>query len=640
MNYYDVLVYSTTKTSSLFTYASHKVLHAGQVVRVPFRTSTLWGVVVNTASSYPRAKQITDASTYVIPLPLVKAVLAMVAHSGISHSGAAQLLLGSFSITKSRSSSNQDKTVTEEKIPTLPRMTPEQQRALEEISNSAKPALLLGITGSGKTRVYLEMIKEQLAHGRSAIVLSPEVGLGSQIAHEIARYFPKETLFVHSEQTPKERREAWMRCVQSAEPVVVVGPRSSLFLPVQNLGLIVLDELHDDSYKQSNDPRYHALHAASLLAKYSKARLVCGTASPNVADFYYFEKAEYPIISLTNKAKSGARPARISVIDMRQQKSTGLLAKQSIEHIRTAVDNGHQALIFFNRRGTSRMVACESCGFIETCSRCEYTLTLHRDTNMLVCHSCGLTKQPRSVCPECSSALRYSVPGIKQLELEVRALFPENTVVRFDSDNQKSQSLASSVQAIKEKLGTIIIGTQIIAKGLDLPLLETVVVVRAESALAIPDYRAEEKLFQQLYQLIGRVGRGHIADTNVILQTHTPESKSLQFAAKEDWHGFYDSELSFRQQLDLPPFKYLASIRVRRKTAAGVEKAAEKLADKIQAAYPTIRIIGPAPALIEKHPTYYEWTLQALSNKRSMLLQIQALLGGNEFLDVDPTQIF
>ena len=472
MNYYDLLVATKSKTTSVFTYKHSAELAIGQVVTVPFRSYTYYAVVVNKSTHRPKTKSILNVlEGSVVPTQLLAACLKMTKISALTHSGIANLLLGA-------ANNRTTETPTPQKLNPLPALTPKQKIAVSGVlEHKAKtPVLLHGITGSGKTRIYQELCKKSLASGHSAIVLSPEVGLSSQLEKSMENLAPGCVITMHSRLTKKEKEIAWANLATSSEPYIVVGPRSSLFAPLKNVGLIVMDEFHDDSYKQSSEPRYHALHAASSLAAEHNAYLICGSATPNVADYYNFQKQNYPIIELNSKAKKGAKPAEIAIVDMTKEAKHQLLSEQSIDAIDHALRQGSQSLVFFNRRGTNRLAICDNCGWQHACATCEYNMTLHKDRSKLVCHSCGHQESALSACPDCSHKITYRVPGIKKLEEELTNRFENANIVRFDSDTAKDQSLVNQLQQVKKTKKTIILGTQMISKGLDMPLLSLVAV--------------------------------------------------------------------------------------------------------------------------------------------------------------------
>ncbi len=638
MYYYKLLALTRNKTDRLFTYRSAEKLAPGSLCSVSFRKSETLGIVVKQSDKFSKALAITATHrTTSIPLHLLSAALRLGSNSAIPCSGVAKLLLGSANPKRKLPDQPAAK---DAKLGKIPKLTAAQDQVLKDITAAKKPTLLHGITGSGKTRIYIELTKQATARGSSAIVLSPEVGLSSQLQKTFQQTFGNKIITIHSKLTKKEREEAWLQVATSKEPVIVIGPRSALFSPVANLGLIVLDEFHDNSYKQTNDPRYHALHAASLLATAAKAKLVAGSATPNVTHYKQFKDSGYSIVELRQKAKKEAKKPTIKIVDMRGRKQKELLSKEALTQIRCSVDRQEQSLVFFNRRGSARLVVCDECGWEDQCQDCDYAMVLHKDTSKMMCHICTKTSKPKSLCADCGSGLSYKVPGIKQLEVELRRALPGRQIVRFDSDNAKAESLNQRLEPLTTEKGTVIIGTQLISKGLDLPLLSSVIAVKAEAGLSIPDYRADELTFQQLSQIIGRVGRGHVKETCVLLQTNNPESEVINLAAAENWHAFYETEIKRRQQAMLPPFQYLATVRVRRKTQKGVQTASDRIIQKMSAGFPAIRFAGPAPSFIEKRSGYYEWVIQAFAPRRSSLLELAATWSDKEQIELDPIMLF
>ena len=635
MNYYDVLVSTSRKAFLSFTYASPRDIPPYQVVMVPFGNQTLKGLVLNKVAKYDSAKKITAVTEYCLPEQLVKASLKLARLSSISHSDLSRLLLSNVT--------TEPLVYKQTELPAIqepPQLTEAQAEVFNKLSRSHKPQLLLGITGSGKTRIYIELANQQINNGNSVLILSPEIGLSQQVFETLRQTLKAPVYPLHSRMTSLQRQKTWQTILNSSTPVVIVGPRSTLFLPTSNIGLIVLDEFHDDSYKQNNQPRYHSLHMASLLAKEHNAQLICGSATPNVTDYYYFEKAGYPIQVLNEKALKDAVKPRILVVDhTKEDKINKLVSSVALEEIKLALNRNNQALVFYNRRGSSRLIQCLNCGWVDECDRCNANLVLHKDRSKAVCHICQKANNPKSVCPNCQNIISYVAPGIKQLADELMNRFPDVDIFRFDSDNLQKESLASMSSSLSSRHRTIILGTQVISKGLDLPLLQTVVIVRAEQSLTTPDYRAEERYFQQITQLIGRVGRGHLNHTSVVIQTYKPDYPVLNYAIEENWLAFYKEELEHRHHLGFPPSKYMANIRIVRKTQKGAIQASEKLSKEIRSLFPDVELMGPAPAIVEKQRNNYIWLIQALSKRRSLLVAIADRVGQTEQVDLDPTQL-
>ena len=523
----------------------------------------------------------------------------------------------------------------------LPNLTEAQCRIIKAVSDTPNPQLLLGITGSGKTRIYTELANTSLRNGRSVLILSPEIGISEQAFTTLKKSLDSNIYSVHSALPKSQKQKIWQEIAASKTPLIIVSPRSGLFLPIKNLGLIVMDECHDDSYKQSSEPRYHSLHMASLLAKEHDAQLVCGSATPNVTDFYHFSRAGYPIHILKEKALREALRPKIIIVDQNQSKNTyQLVSKDALNEIKASVAEKKQALVFYNRRGTCRLIRCTDCSWVHLCDACDRNMVLHQDKQSVVCHNCHNIQKPLSVCPDCSSVIAYTVPGIKRLTSELEKVFPGVNILRFDSDNNRKKSLGSMVKDVAGMKQTILIGTQIIAKGLDLPLLKTVVIVRAEQSLSYPDYRAEERYFQQITQLIGRVGRGHIRDTSVVIQTYSPTNPTLLDAIDENWLSFYDRELGLRNKFQLPPFRYMANVYIKRRTRLGAIRASEIMVQRINTFSNTVRVAGPAPALIEKNHNGYTWVIQVTDKSRSLLVELSKTMKSNEYFDIDPLQLY
>ena len=434
----------------------------------------------------------------------------------------------------------------------IPKLNPAQAEAIQQLkarSSGYAPFLLQGVTGSGKTEVYKEVTRRMIAAGKSVIVLVPEISLTSQIVSEFAHDFP-DAILTHSQMTEAQRHVAWQTALEAKTPQVVIGPRSALFMPVPDLGAILIDEAHEPSYKQEQAPRYSALRAASIMGRLCDALVVFGSATPLVTDRYVAEVGGHQIVVLNKRARDNATPPRIDVVNMtkrEQFKHHRFLSDRLLTSIETNLANGHQTLIFHNRRGSAATTLCEQCGWTAQCPRCFIPLTLHADTFQLSCHVCNHHEKVPTHCPSCGSAdIIHKGVGTKLIESELQKRFPKAKVARFDSDTKSDQTIDKLYGSLYRGDIDIAIGTQVVAKGLDLPNLRTVGVIQADSGLSLPDYAASERTFQLLAQVIGRVGRNEHA-TTVIVQTYQPAHPAIQFGVSQDYEGFYQHTLEQRR---------------------------------------------------------------------------------------------
>jgi primosomal protein N' (replication factor Y) len=528
--------------------------------------------------------------------------------------------------------------------PALPSPTKDQQHALSAIK-AAGSYILHGETGTGKTRVYIELAKRELETGRSSIILTPEISLTSQLTKAFVTAFGENNVMVlHSQLTEAQRRTIWLQLLTRTSPVIVIGPRSALFSPLQSIGLIVVDESHEFTYKQENAPHYHASRVASKMAELHKARVVLGSATPSITDYYLAEQKDRPIIRMTQVASATTiNPAKVSLVDMRDKTATTRdphLSNTLLTHISDALAHKQQVLLFLNRRGTARIVLCDNCGWQALCPHCDLPLTYHHDTHTLRCHSCDFSEPAVSSCPVCHNAdITLKSIGTKSIVASVEKLFPNARVKRFDTDSKKGERLNEMYDSIHAGDTDILIGTQMLAKGLDLPKLGLVGVINADASLYIPDFTAQERTFQLLYQIIGRIGRGHQAETTAVIQTYTPDNPTLHAAIKKDWESFYKAEIEERKLFLFPPYCYLLKASVKRASIKSAQKAADKVAEDLYKKGFSVIIEGPAPAFHEKLNDKYVWQLVIKSKQRSELLQVTKALPRDWSFDIDPINL-
>ena len=502
-----------------------------------------------------------------------------------------------------------------------------QKSALEQLeSRPVGTTLLHGITGSGKTALYIELALKTLAQGKSVIILVPEIALTSQIVADITGHI-NDVLVTHSTMTESARHSTWLEALNSDKPRVVIGPRSALFTPLKNIGLIVIDECHEPSYKQEKSPRYSALRTASILAREHSAQLVLGSATPSVVDYYLAtERDKKNVVSLSQLARKGAVLPEVTVIDMTKHlnfKRSQFLSDTLISQLSETLAAGHQGLLFHNRRGSAPITLCENCGWSAACPRCYSPLTLHSDQYHLRCHLCNHQERVPTSCPECGGAhIIHKGIGTKRVEEEIRKLFPEARVARFDGDNQTSETVDSQYQQLYDGDIDIIIGTQVIAKGLDLPKLRFVGVIQADSGLALPEYQSAERVFQLLAQVSGRVGRNE-HKSHVVIQSYQPDHPSVKFGIQRDYASFYEYALADRKRTYYPPYCYLLKITCTYKSEAASIRASRELA---RALLPLLaqdmQILGPAPAFYERVRDSYRWQLVIKSPRRGDLANL------------------
>jgi primosomal protein N' (replication factor Y) len=642
MHYVEVLVGEASyHGSEPLTYSSPATLGSGRLVMVPLRHKQVLGVVVRAHSKRPSfpVKPVTE-----IPdLPPLPASLVELLHWIIAYYPAplgilTQLFLPSQLPKRPEPVSP----VPPPPVVSLPHLTKDQTQALAVISGPGLH-LLHGETGTGKTRVYVELAKRSLASGKSVIVLTPEIGLTSQLANDFRAVFGKRVFVAHSQLTDAVRQRTWQYILEQTEPLIIIGARSALFSPLSSVGLIVVDEAHETAYKQDQAPYYHATTVAAKLAGLHQATLVLGSATPLVSDYYIASAKERPIVRMATPATSTAlTEINTEVIDLKKRDNfsrSPYLSNELLGAVQQTLESGEQALLFLNRRGTARVVFCESCGWQASCPHCDLPLVYHGDSHLMRCHTCDFKASSPTSCPVCRSAsIVFKSIGTKAIAAEIERLFREANIMRFDTDNKKSERIEQHYDAVRAGKVDILIGTQTLAKGLDLPKLSLVGVIIADTGLYFPDFSAQERTYQLLSQVLGRIGRGHRAGQAVI-QTYNPESIVLQAVLKKDWSSFYNSELEERRLFNFPPFCYLLKLTCKRASSTAAQRVADQLAKDLRQRIRGVMIDGPAPSFHEKVQNKFAWQLVVKARQRQKLLEIIASLPAGWSYDIDPMNL-
>lgn len=632
------------KGAETLTYTSGLNLSPGHIVEIPFGKRSIPGIVYKKVKKPDfKTREITRL-LYEQPLPphILKSIFWLSSYYLSPLPQVANLFLP-VGILKNRRKPKSQTQKTNQLTPKIA-LNPAQKQALEATrSVSTATCLLHGITGSGKTNIYLERALECLKEGKSVILLVPEISLTPQLVGIFEAAFGQNITLIHSRQTEATRHLIWEKILQSETPQVIIGPRSALLSPVKNLGLIIIDEAHESSYFQENPPRYSALRLASFIANSEKISCLTGTATPLIAD-YYLAKHNNSVVSLTEKAKSTATPPEIHLIDLKDQpefSKNRYFSNSLLSAISRNLENHHQTLIFHNRRGSSSLTICESCGWQSLCPTCFLPLTLHTDSYRLICHTCGYQAKVPLSCPNCHHPdIVHKGFGTKLLESELKKLFPDAKIARFDADNDRHTSLDHLYSEVKSGNFDIIIGTQTIAKGLDLPLLATVGIAQADSGLALPDFASEERTFHLLTQVIGRVGRGHLSTAEVFLQTYQPEHPVITSAINGDYLAFYNYLIKNRKKSALPPFSYLARLNLTYKTESIVLKHINNYYNILKN-LPHISVSVPMPAFHEQSTKGYTWQLVIKSTSRNHLLSALKSLPPNPHFSIyiDPPSL-
>lgn len=569
-------------------------------------------------------------------------------------------------------------------VPTTPpKLTPAQDAAWWQIEASLHTAgpevfLLHGVTGSGKTEIYLRALQEVLAKGQQGIVLVPEIALTPQTIRRFAARFPGRIAVLHSKLSMGERYDGWRR-VRDGLVDIVIGSRSAVFAPLPRLGVIVIDEEHEWSYKQDRTPRYHARDVAIKLAEISACKIILGTATPDVVTYHRAQRGQYELLHLPQRIMGHRRRIEeqraqyaieaeragvkevgegyddavymdlppVQVVDLRQELKAGnrsIFSRALREAMIETLAANEQVILFLNRRGATTFVMCRDCGHVMKCKRCDVPLTYHFPEDALVCHHCNWQAIVPDACPSCrSERIKHFGVGTQKVEAVTRQLFPEAQIVRWDRDTTGGRMAHEEIlERFINHEADVMIGTQMIAKGLDLPLVTLVGVITADTALYLPDFRAGERTFQLLTQVAGRAGRS-ILGGKVIVQTYAPNHYCIQAASRHDYEGFYKEEMEFRKQQRYPPFSRLVRLVYVHRDAQRCEEEAGRMQRVLQQkiarlGLPMIDLIGPAPAFLSRIRGQYRWHLIVRGrNQHSLLGDLDFPLGWR--VDVDPVSL-
>lgn len=489
----------------------------------------------------------------------------------------------------------------------------EQLIAVNEVINSKKNMFLLnGITGSGKTEVYMNLVEYYMKKNKSSIILVPEISLTPQMVERFKGRFGKDIAIFHSKLSDGERYDEWFR-VKQGKVKLAIGARSAIFLPFSDLGLIVIDEEHESSYKSDSDPKYHVRDIAKVLSENNQCKVVLGSATPSIESFYHTSNGEYQLINLKNRVDGATLPL-ITLIDMREElanNNRSVFSKELFEEINLRLAKKEQIILFLNRRGFSTFVSCRKCGYVFKCPNCDISLTYHNSGN-LICHYCGHRERSVNACPSCKSKyVKYFGIGTEKLENEIKRYFPKSKTLRMDFDTtRKKNSYEEIYNAFKKGEADILLGTQMIAKGLDFPNVTLVGVISADLSLNLPDYRAAERTYQLITQVAGRAGRRKKLG-KVIVQTYTPQHYSLQYAKNYDYLSLYNEEIKIRDAMNNPPFSRILSINLSSENERVLIKKANDIGISIKEEFKkdNFQILGPSPSIISKIKKMFRWQI-------------------------------
>ncbi len=530
-------------------------------------------------------------------------------------------------------------------------LTAEQQLVLDSLvknhkSGDTKPNLIRGVTGSGKTEVFLQIIEYYINMGRQAIVLVPEISLTPQMVDRFAGRFGQRVSVLHSALSQGERFDEWNKILKG-EVDVAIGARSAVFAPFKNLGIIIIDEEHETTYKSDNSPRYNAKTAAMYRCKNEGAMLVMASATPSVNSYYRARSGMYNLYEMNNRHNLMSMP-KIETVDMRNELRSGnnsVFSNRLREEIDKNISLGQQTILFLNRRGFNSFVMCRDCGEAVKCRNCSVSMTYHKNSNVLKCHYCGYEQDIPKICPSCESThIRYMGTGTEKAEEEIARLYGDNSFIRMDADTTSGKNSHEAIltRFQSEKI-PILLGTQMVTKGLDFPNVTLVGVLSADISLNIDDFRASERTFGQITQVCGRAGRGDI-EGRAIVQTYQPEHYALEFAKSHDYISFYESEINIRRMLKNPPFNDLVLIMMQGGNENSIIKELGRIANRLRAR--GLEIMGPTPAPYSRIKNKYRWRIILRHNKASELLELLHTIAdfyakseNQLFIDINPNSM-
>ena len=494
------------------------------------------------------------------------------------------------------------------------KLTAEQSMAIEAIEDSEENLILLkGVTGSGKTEVYMRLVEKVLTEGKSAIVLVPEIALTPQMIERFKGRFGSNVALFHSKLSDGERFDEWYR-VKEGKASLIIGARSAIFLPARKLGLIIIDEEHENTYKSDQNPKYQTKEVAEFISKLKGCKVILGSATPTIESYYRAISGEMKLVELNHRIDNRPMP-EMKLVDMREELRSGnksIFSRRLYASMQQKLEKGEQIILFLNRRGFSTFVSCRSCGYVFDCENCDISMTYHKN-GFLVCHYCGKTKKQPNLCPKCGSKyVKFFGAGTERVEEEVRKYLKNAKILRMDVDTTRAKDSHEKIyNAFKAGEADILIGTQMVSKGLDFPNVTLVGILSADMSLNLPDYRAAERSFQIITQVAGRAGRGE-KEGEVIVQTYTPEHYSLQYAKKYDYEDFYEKEFTIRAMMGYPPFGRILLINGIGKNEDELKKQMIFLGKKVKEKaeeFGDLEVLGPTPCIIYKIKENYRWQI-------------------------------
>lgn len=506
----------------------------------------------------------------------------------------------------------------------IKKLTLDQKKVVDSVKlNESQTYLLHGVTGSGKTEVYIKLIEKVLLQDKTAIVLVPEISLTPQMVNRFSEVFGNKIAALHSALSEGEKYDEWRR-INRGEVLIVIGARSAVFAPLNNIGIIIIDEEHSDSYKQDNNPRYDARQIAILRSKTNNCPVLMGSATPSLESYARAVKGVYKLLSLPNRVNGKSLP-KIEIVDMNEEikHNRGHISNYLLEKMIETLNDNNQIILLLNRRGYASFVTCKNCGYTEKCPHCDITLTYHKTSNMLRCHYCGYAKKMDKICSECGEEAITSLgTGTEKIEEEINKLIPNAKVLRMDYDTTSKKGMHSKmINAFKNHEYNILLGTQIVAKGLDFSNVTLVGVINADTSLNIPDFRSSENTFSLLSQVSGRSGRSDKTG-QVIIQTFNKDHYAILYAKNHDYVGFYKKEMTIRHTLKYSPYYYICYLRISSKDYDLASKEANKIKKSLERNLDKEIILGPSPANVFKVNNIYRFGIIIKYKKDDKLYQI------------------
>ena len=487
----------------------------------------------------------------------------------------------------------------------------EQQKVYKEIFkfiNTNETFLLYGVTGRGKTNVYMKVIEDVIKNNKTAILLVPEISLTPQIIKRFTSYFSNIAV-LHSGLSDGEKYDEW-RKINEGKVNIVIGARSAIFAPLKNIGVIIIDEEHSQTYKQENNPRYNAIDIAKERCKYHNCPLILGSATPSLESFARAKKNVYKLLELKNRYNNNTMP-KVEIIDMNKEfkKASGYFSNTLIDQIKETLERKEQVILFLNRRGYSSFLTCSSCGYVEKCPNCDISLTYHKSSNMLRCHYCGYATKRKKLCPKCQEEFKDYGIGTEKVEEELKSLIKDAKIIRMDVDTTTTKNAhAKIINSFLEEKYNILVGTQMIAKGLDFPNVTLVGVLNADIGLNFPDFRSSETTFSLLNQVLGRSGRGN-KEGKVLIQTFNPEHYAIAYTKNHDYLGFYNEEMKIRKILKYPPYYYICSIKIISKDYNLASKSSYDVVNYLKQNIKNEIILGPSVCNVFKLNNNYRFQI-------------------------------